>query len=191
MYAPFDQNAYNSHCLKFNRGGCTPSIILGGSIAPTYDQENTDGMNVSSSTPVLYIIYNAKASLAGKLNYAYRKLKASTEDSPCAACDLTHGGLSLTETAEWTATKRRIHAEVKQLHTDELDADVIKFVQTEGLRYPIILGRKSNNDDLKVLMQRQDLQGCNKSHSEFLSLLEKRGLAEGLDLRMDLNGSSL
>jgi hypothetical protein len=70
----------------------------------------------------IYIIYNAKGSFTGKLNYAYRKL--TTPASSCAACDLTHGGLRLTETAAWTATKQQIGAVVRQLHIDELDSEV-------------------------------------------------------------------
>lgn len=79
---------------------------------------------------IIYIIYNAKGSFSGKLNYAYRKL--TTPASSCAACELTHGGLRLTETAEWTATKAKIGAEVRQLHIDELDSEVrILFLQIQ------------------------------------------------------------
>ena len=77
-----------------------------------------------TSLSSIYIIYNADASLNGKLKYAYRKLTAPSDKSPCAACDLTHAGLHLTETAQWTETKKQIGAEVKQLHRDELDEKV-------------------------------------------------------------------
>jgi len=90
----------------------------------------------------IYIIYNAKGSFSGKLNYAYRKL--TTPASACAACDLTHGGLRLTETAEWTATKGRIGAVVKQLHIDELDSDVrVLFLHILEARYLTRCGRLS------------------------------------------------
>lgn len=72
----------------------------------------------------IYILYNAKASLFGKLNYACRKVTAPSGEGPCAACDLTHGGLRLNESDEWKATKRKIPALVKQLHTDELTPEV-------------------------------------------------------------------
>jgi hypothetical protein len=74
--------------------------------------------------PIIYIIYNAKASVLGKLNYVYRKAKASKDESICAACDLTHGGINLTETEEWKETKAKIGADVKQLHLDELTEEV-------------------------------------------------------------------
>ncbi len=77
-----------------------------------------------ASKPTLYILYNANASALGKANYAFRKLTASADNSPCSACDLTHGGLRLTETKEWSATKARIGADVRQLHRDECEGEV-------------------------------------------------------------------
>jgi len=74
--------------------------------------------------PIIYIIYNAKASVLGKLNYVYRKATASKDESICAACDLTHGGINLTETEEWKETKAKIGADVEQLHLDELTEEV-------------------------------------------------------------------
>lgn len=77
---------------------------------------------------VLYIIYNADASLTGKLKYGYRKLTAPKDEPACAACDITHGGLHLDETVEWKKVKGEIaqgqQLEMKQLHRDELDANV-------------------------------------------------------------------
>jgi len=78
----------------------------------------------SPSPTIIYILYNAKASLFGKLTYACRKLSAPADQSACAACDLTHGGLRLNESDEWKATKQKIPAQVRQLHTDELTAEV-------------------------------------------------------------------
>ena len=84
-------------------------------------------------TSTIYIIYNANGSASGKLKYAYRKLTAAADQSPCSACDLTHGGLSLTESKEWTATKSQIGAEVKQLHRDELDQEVGHRISDDGV----------------------------------------------------------
>lgn len=75
---------------------------------------------------IVYILYNANASVLGKVQYAYRKLTAPATDSPCAACDLTHGGLRLTETPRWSSTKARIGAAVQQLHKDEADRTVCR-----------------------------------------------------------------
>jgi len=72
----------------------------------------------------IFVLYNAKASLLGKLSYGYKKLCAPADDSPCAACDLTHGGLKLQESEEWKATKAKIPATVEQRHIDELTPEV-------------------------------------------------------------------
>lgn len=77
----------------------------------------------------LYIVYNANGSVMGKITYAYRKLNCDKDSaSPCAACDITHGGLSLKETPEWVQTKAEIqkslNLQVKQQHQDELSPEV-------------------------------------------------------------------
>ena len=56
-------------------------------------------------TTILYVLYNAEASWMGKLNYGFRKLTAPKDKPACAACDITHGGLHLNETAEWKKAK--------------------------------------------------------------------------------------
>ena len=80
---------------------------------------------------ILYILYNADASVMGKLNYGYRKLTAPKDKPACSACDITHGGLHLDETAAWKEVKAEIvkegEVEVKQMHRDELSADVCGF----------------------------------------------------------------
>jgi len=75
--------------------------------------------------PTLYIIYNANATLLGKLSYTCRKLTSSSaEDPACAACDITHGGLRLNESEAWGRAKRRIiDVKVEQLHIDEIRED--------------------------------------------------------------------
>lgn len=85
---------------------------------------------MSASTPptILYILYNADASVMGKLAYGYRKLTAPKDKPVCAACDITHGGLHLDETAEWKRAREEISqggaVTIKQVHRDELDANV-------------------------------------------------------------------
>lgn len=87
---------------------------------------------MAQASPVIYILYNAKASLFGKLNYACRKLSAPASQSACDACDLTHGGLRLSESEEWKSTKQKIPAQIKQLHTDELTPEV-----WDGITFPL------------------------------------------------------
>ena len=79
----------------------------------------------------LYILYNADASILGKLHYGYRKLTAPKDKPACAACDITHGGLHLDETAVWKEAKAEItkdgDVEVKQMHRDEMTGEVGSF----------------------------------------------------------------
>lgn len=76
----------------------------------------------------LYILYNADASVMGKLAYGYRKLTSPKDQPACAACDITHGGLHLEETAAWKEAKGEITknraVELKQLHRDQLSGAV-------------------------------------------------------------------
>jgi len=93
---------------------------------------------------VLYILYNADASVMGKLRYSYRKITGPKDcDAECAACELTHGGLSLKETPSWLEAKTEIEnssdIKVVQWHRDELSSQVIILftawtIQVEGLK---------------------------------------------------------
>jgi len=114
--------------------------------------------NMASRT--LYVLYNADASIMGKLRYGYRKICHSSEDNPaCAACmllqcflvsllrnseslicagDITHGGLSLNETPAWIEAKEEIEAEsgfkVVQWHRDELSEKVRRGRKLQSTR---------------------------------------------------------
>ncbi|KAJ9659417.1 hypothetical protein H2198_003146 [Neophaeococcomyces mojaviensis] len=138
-----------------------------------------------SDTPTdtrIFVLYNAKASLLGKLSYSYRKICAPADDSPCAACDLTHGGLKLQESEEWKLTKSKIPATVEQRHIDELTTELRDFVKTKELSYPLVLGQKADGP-LQLLLTAQDLAGVSKDHSAFLSLLNAKAKENGVPLR--------
>ncbi len=90
---------------------------------------NIRSINNNPTMPsTLYILYNADASILGKLHYGYRKLTAPKDKPACAACDITHGGLHLDETAAWKEAKTEIikggDVEVKQMHRDEMTGEV-------------------------------------------------------------------
>lgn len=77
----------------------------------------------------LYILYNADATILGKLRYSYRKITCPADaEAVCAACEITNGGLSLKETPSWIEAKKEIEgsADVKivQWHRDEVSAEV-------------------------------------------------------------------
>jgi hypothetical protein len=113
----------------------TPSLKVANATKRTSRKPMAQALSPSSSSSshptTIYILYNAKASLLGKLSYACRKLSAPADQSACAACDLTHGGLRLNESDQWKVTKGKIPAQVTQLHTDELTAEVCVRVRVE------------------------------------------------------------
>ncbi|KAK5270967.1 hypothetical protein LTR96_004245 [Exophiala xenobiotica] len=141
---------------------------------------------MSTSGSTIYILYNANASLLGKLNYVCRKITAPSDSSPCAACDLTHGGLHLDESAAWTKTKSRIHADVKQLHRDELTPDIREYIKANSIKYPVVLGKSPQpQSPLKVLLDSSTLSKISTDHSAFLSLLSNRAEEERIPLTID------
>jgi hypothetical protein len=84
---------------------------------------------MATNNSKLYLIYNADGSIVGKIGYGYRKITQAKGHEPiCAACDITHGGLSLNETPAWSAAKKEIESlsnlKVVQLHKDELSLEV-------------------------------------------------------------------
>ena len=150
----------------------------------------------------IYILYNARGSLLGKANYAYRKLtspspsaaSASTSspnqpdrESVCAACDLTHAGLSLTETPLWKSTKRRLISsggsktavQVEQLHQDELTPELRTWMKGKEMVYPMVLARMEQDEQerTEVVMSREELGRCGRrsvkedGHDLFLETL--------------------
>ena len=84
---------------------------------------------MASPNQTLYVLYNADATVMGKLRYGYRKITCPKDAGPeCAACEITHGGLSLKETPSWLEVKKEIEGstgvKVVQWHRDELSPQV-------------------------------------------------------------------
>ena len=139
------------------------------------------------ATPTqLLIIYNADSTLRGKLTYAYRKISSSpAQDPACAACDITHGGLSLKEVPGWTKAKSDIEGQgvhVVQWHRDEIEADVKTWIGENGVRYPVVLARegKEGVKGLKVVVDYSELAECAGDATRLVAILrEKRVLPGG------------
>lgn len=133
-----------------------------------------------AATRQLLIIYNADSTLRGKVAYAYRKLSGSSQQDPaCAACDITHGGLSLKEVPNWTKTKSDIEAQglqVVQWHRDEVEADVKAWIGEQGVRYPVVLTRegKEGAKDVKVVMDYSELAECAGDASKMVAILKEK-----------------
>ncbi|KAL8764543.1 MAG: hypothetical protein Q9209_007974 [Squamulea sp. 1 TL-2023] len=131
------------------------------------------------SAPTLYILYNADASIMGKLSYGYRKLTSRDPNKPaCAACDITHGGLHLDETSQWKSAKAELVGsgavkDVRQLHRDELDAEVRGFVQAQGLGYPMVLA-KGEGGGLRCVVSSEELAGFKGDPRVFMQRVREK-----------------
>ncbi|KAF1832029.1 hypothetical protein BDW02DRAFT_632354 [Decorospora gaudefroyi] len=130
----------------------------------------------------LYVLYNADASVMGKLKYGYRKICHSSEENPaCAACDITHGGLSLKETPAWVEAKKEIEAEsgykVVQWHRDELSNEMKKFIESKGVSYPTIVSNQADGDFAEV-MNSSELAECKGDAQKVLARLREKGIMQ-------------
>lgn len=129
----------------------------------------------------LIVIYNANGTALGKLTYAWNKIKSSSKDEPaCAACDITHGGLSLNEVPGWKVVKDEIErngTRVVQWHRDEVDDVVREWVKANDVRYPVVLRRTS--DKIELVADSGELAGCAGDANKLLDLLKKKGFVEG------------
>lgn len=130
----------------------------------------------------LIIIYNADSTIRGKLAYAYRKLSSSSPDPACAACDITHGGLSLSEVPGWKKAKEEIEKQgwkVVQWHRDEVEEGVKSWVQSEGIRYPTVLAKgQTDEKDVRQVMDYSELAQCAGDATSMLDVLQKKAVLE-------------
>ncbi|OCL13375.1 hypothetical protein AOQ84DRAFT_436369 [Glonium stellatum] len=135
---------------------------------------------MSTSPKTLYILYNADGSILGKLKYGYRKLKSSPDCEPtCAACDITHGGLSLSETPAWTAAKKEIEAsgdlKVVQWHRDEVSPALKEFLTANQIKYPTVI-IEQNEGDFRQIVSNTDLAAFKGDARAFVEQLKEQGL---------------
>lgn len=129
----------------------------------------------------IIVIYNADSSIRGKITYAYRKLSSSSAKNPaCAACDITHGGLSLSEVPGWKKTKTALQDQgwtVLQWHRDEVETSVKQWTQDQGLRYPLVISRQ--NDNLQLVADSSELTTCAGDATKLLDLLKDKSVIPG------------
>lgn len=150
----------------------------------------------------LYILYNADGTFFGKLKYGYCKLSKSGPESECAvstltremvphsdktelmvlqACDITHGGLSLSESPQWLDSKKEIEGhgvKVVQWHRDEISPDLKGFVKSNGIRYPaVVLGTAGGS--YTTIMTSADLNACAGEPKALVNELYKKDILPG------------
>ncbi|TKA33373.1 hypothetical protein B0A50_00926 [Salinomyces thailandicus] len=138
-----------------------------------------------TSSKTLIIIYNADSTIRGKLQYAYRKLSSSSPDPACAACDITHGGLSLSEVPGWKNAKSDIEArgwKVIQWHRDEIEPEIKSWIQKEKIRYPTVLVKgQTDVTDTRQVMDSAELAECAGDAMKMVETLKKKAvLADGV-----------
>lgn len=129
----------------------------------------------------LIIIYNADSTIRGKLAYAYRKVTSSSKENPaCAACDITHGGLSLDEVSGWKDAKKKIESEgfkVLQWHRDEVEEPVKQWAKSNDQRYPLVLLRKDG--EMTLVADTPDLVSCAGDPNQLVEKLKEKNLISG------------
>ncbi|KAI1829195.1 hypothetical protein DTO027I6_9908 [Penicillium roqueforti] len=137
-----------------------------------------------STDPTIYIVYNAKSTLLGKVNYVYRKKTCPDPaiNPACAACELTHGpSLSLSESSQWKQTKACIgNANLVQIHLDERPGPLFEWMKEHALSppaviiKPVIRSGRGESENFKVLLTAEDLAHVRNDHGEFLGMLKSR-----------------
>ncbi len=140
------------------------------------DNSSEQYKSMAAAAKVLTIVYNADGSLAGKGRYAWQKVVAGGDG--CAACALTHG-LHLTERKEWTQAKARIHAEVQQVHRDELQPEMRSAIQQQGLQLPCVLCGP------QLVLSASELLQISSSPEHFLERLAEKSDSLNLGIRID------
>lgn len=128
------------------------------------------------SQRTLYVLYNADSTALGKLKYGFRKLSKSGDEPECAACDITHGGLSLSESPGWLEAKKKIEGnriKVVQWHRDEISQGVKDFVKSSGIRYPAVL-LDGSDGSYTTIMTNTDLNACGGDPNALVQELYKK-----------------
>ncbi|KAI4706808.1 hypothetical protein J4E89_008504 [Alternaria sp. Ai002NY15] len=95
--------------------------------------------------------------------------------------DITHGGLSLTETPAWVEAKKAIEAEsgyrIVQWHRDELSEEVKNFIESNNIRYPTIVS-SGGNGSLSEVMSNSELAACKGNAQNVISKLREKGMMQ-------------
>jgi len=102
------------------------------------------------------VIYDADGSLFGEIVYAAKKLLGWH----CSACHITHG--PKTEKEQFLHLRRNGwgSADVRNLHRDEMDPDLLAFVHRSAT-LPCVVAKTSRK--YMVLLTREDLDECDGS----------------------------
>ena len=126
-------------------------------VIPYHNGPNGDIMKIEK----IYGIYHADGGIIGELSYVWGKI---TGTAHCSLCDITHKGISLKR--DWKAFTNGRDVEFELLHLNEQTQVLANF--TAG-KTPCVVGEESG--EMKILIDAESLEGCNKSVSSFESTL--------------------
>ena len=94
-------------------------------------------------------------------SYVWGKI---TGTAHCSLCDITHKGISMKR--DWKDFTNGLDLEFELLHLNEQTQVLADF--TAG-KTPCVVGEESG--EMKILVDAESLEGCNKSVSSFVSTL--------------------
>ena len=117
----------------------------------------------------IYGIYHADGGIIGELSYLWGKI---TGTAHCSLCDITHKGISMKR--DWKNFTNSLEVDFELLHLNEQTQVLADF--TAG-KTPCVVGEELG--EMKILVDAESLEGCNKSVSSFEStLMSSMGLAK-------------
>ena len=126
-------------------------------VIPYYNGPNGDIMKIEK----IYGIYHADGGIIGELSYVWGKI---TGTAHCSLCDITHKGISMKR--DWKDFTNGLDVDFELLHLNEQTQALADF--TAG-KTPCVVGEESG--EMKILVDAESLEGCNKSVSSFVSTL--------------------
>lgn len=95
---------------------------------------------------------------------------------PSQACDITHGGLSLSESPKWLEAKKEIESDgirVVQWHRDEIAGSLKDYIKSTNLRYPAVV-LDTGDASYRNIMTNQDLNACGGDPMALVEELQKK-----------------
>ena len=117
----------------------------------------------------IYGIYHADGGIIGELSYLWGQI---TGTAHCSLCDITHKGISMKR--DWKNFTNSLDVDFELLHLNEQTQVLADF--TAG-KTPCVVGEELG--EMKILVDAESLEGCNKSVSSFEStLMSSMGLAK-------------
>ena len=126
-------------------------------VIPYHNGPNGDIMKIEK----IYGIYHADGGIIGELSYLWGKI---TGTAHCSLCDITHKGISMKR--DWKNFTNSLDVDFELLHLNEQTQVLADF--TAG-KTPCVVGEELG--EMKILVDAESLEGCNKSVSSFESTL--------------------